>query len=349
MASVFISYSSGDKMFAKRLVADLEDSHIRVWIDESTLELGDSVPDTIAKGIEEADCIILILSHNSVASSWVNRELQIALEKERSVGHPLILPIRIDRCIPPHELSSRLYADVLSERDYDAVLDILVGSIREHAAWPKSIRLSAEELNIIETLESFVRDDRLLEYREECAEAEAFINDVSRKYPGRYDSYVRQLYNSARGIPTFKAGRINTAGAEAIRFDCNDLNRRVKHARTQEHERLSHLQEDLLSILDNQINTLMKLCATRGAESVTLSWRRRGWSYCFSFDCSDDTGTASDALNRFAQEYEAEIKPGDIISTIVRHYRDHGLEVYTSTDYIIFRWGGEIRKTDGSE
>jgi len=40
---VFISYSSPDRVFTRRLVRDLKDRDIPVWFDEAELDPGDSI------------------------------------------------------------------------------------------------------------------------------------------------------------------------------------------------------------------------------------------------------------------------------------------------------------------
>ena len=41
--SIFLSYSSEDKYFAKKLVTDLRMAEVRVWFDQGEIKLGDSL------------------------------------------------------------------------------------------------------------------------------------------------------------------------------------------------------------------------------------------------------------------------------------------------------------------
>jgi hypothetical protein len=50
----------------------------------------------IDEGIRSHDKLVLILSANSVASDWVETEVESALERERSEGKEVLFPIAID-------------------------------------------------------------------------------------------------------------------------------------------------------------------------------------------------------------------------------------------------------------
>jgi uncharacterized protein YjbI with pentapeptide repeats len=103
--SVFISHSSLDKEFARKLYDDLRSVGIKCWLDEKQLLPGDSVLGEIDKGIKLWDRLLLICSRNSLGPTtgwWVEQELERALAKERedrrrglSSGGALI-PITID-------------------------------------------------------------------------------------------------------------------------------------------------------------------------------------------------------------------------------------------------------------
>jgi hypothetical protein len=80
--SIFMSHSSKDKFFVRTLAEHLEKSGINVWLDEAEINIGDSLTEKIGEAIESTDYVGVILSHNSISSEWVQRELQIALQKE---------------------------------------------------------------------------------------------------------------------------------------------------------------------------------------------------------------------------------------------------------------------------
>jgi len=80
----FLSHSSKDKPFVRKLAADLVANGIKVWIDEQRILVGDSIPEKIAQGLAESDFFLIVVSHNSVESSWAKKELNSALSMKSS-------------------------------------------------------------------------------------------------------------------------------------------------------------------------------------------------------------------------------------------------------------------------
>ena len=66
----FISHSSKDKPFIRKLVADLTAEGVSVWLDEQRIRVGDSIPERIGQGLAESDIFLIALSENSVGSDW---------------------------------------------------------------------------------------------------------------------------------------------------------------------------------------------------------------------------------------------------------------------------------------
>nr|MDQ3820099.1 toll/interleukin-1 receptor domain-containing protein [Acidobacteriota bacterium] len=84
--SCFISYSSKDQDFAERLYADLQNKGVRCWFAPEDLKIGDKIRDRIDESIRLRDKLLLILSEHSIASEWVEHEVESALEEERQRG-----------------------------------------------------------------------------------------------------------------------------------------------------------------------------------------------------------------------------------------------------------------------
>jgi hypothetical protein len=95
--SCFISYSSKDQEFAERLHADLQDKKVRVWFAPEDLKIGDPFRQRIEESIRVYDKLLVVLSENSVNSTWVASEVEAAFEKERkNPGRTVLFPIRLD-------------------------------------------------------------------------------------------------------------------------------------------------------------------------------------------------------------------------------------------------------------
>jgi len=94
--SCFISYSAKDKVFAERLHADLQNEGVRCWFAPHDLPWGAKTWDTIDEAIRVREKLLLILSKASIASEWVEDEVNKAYAEERSRKKTVLFPIRID-------------------------------------------------------------------------------------------------------------------------------------------------------------------------------------------------------------------------------------------------------------
>lgn len=118
MARVFISYNHKDQELARRLAVDLRKSNHQVWEYSSEMNVGDSLIQRISDAIKNADFLIALLSENSIASNWVQKELRIALEMEISDSKIRILPVLIDAVELPIFLREKVFASLAREEDY---------------------------------------------------------------------------------------------------------------------------------------------------------------------------------------------------------------------------------------
>lgn len=126
----FISHSTRDKPFVRRLAADLVAHGVKVWLDEQRLLVGDSVPEKIAQGLAESDFFLIVVSADSVESEWVKKELSSALVHEIERRKVTVLPIRIDDAKMPNSIHDKLYADFRGS--YEAGFRKLLDSIKAH-------------------------------------------------------------------------------------------------------------------------------------------------------------------------------------------------------------------------
>lgn len=91
---VFISHASEDKKEIVRDLANLLASMgVRVWYDEFTLTVGDSLIDSINSGLKKSRFGIVIISKYFLEKKWPDYELKSLLTKEKK-GVKSILPIR---------------------------------------------------------------------------------------------------------------------------------------------------------------------------------------------------------------------------------------------------------------
>ena len=93
--SCFISHSSQDKPFARRLHADLQARGVRCWLDEEDMKSGRLIHDQIDRSIKSHEKILLILSENSMDSEWVKTEIIKARKCENKEGVRVLYPISL--------------------------------------------------------------------------------------------------------------------------------------------------------------------------------------------------------------------------------------------------------------
>jgi hypothetical protein len=117
MTKVFISHASPDRLFVDRLVIGLKGNDLSVWYDNTDLQAGDSLRQTIGQAIEGCDWLLVVLSKDSVKSPWVVQELNSAFAFEISRRSVFIVPALIDDCKIPAFLNDKVVADFRSSYD----------------------------------------------------------------------------------------------------------------------------------------------------------------------------------------------------------------------------------------
>jgi len=123
----FISYSSRDQEFAERLYTDLQSKGVRCWFAPEDIKIGDKIRQSIDESIRLYDKLLLILSTHSVASWWVEYEVEKALAKERQEQRTMLFPIRLDEQViqsttdwAAHIKETRHIGDFTGWKDHDA-------------------------------------------------------------------------------------------------------------------------------------------------------------------------------------------------------------------------------------
>jgi uncharacterized protein YjbI with pentapeptide repeats len=124
--SCFISYSTMDDEFAKRIHADLQNNGVRCWFAPHDLSIGEDILGGIDAGVRLRDKVVLILSEHSIRSGWVKDEVTAAFEEERKRGRSVVFPLRLDdtlmRTAEPWaaKLRARHIGDFLRWKEHDA-------------------------------------------------------------------------------------------------------------------------------------------------------------------------------------------------------------------------------------
>ncbi|MGH6846680.1 MAG: toll/interleukin-1 receptor domain-containing protein [Methylocella sp.] len=142
MYSCFISYSSKDQEFAERLHADLQNKGVRCWFAPHDLPIGAKTWDAIDQAIKLRDKLLLILSENSIASDWVEDEVNKAFAEERDRKQLVLFPVRIDDTVME---TSEAWARKL--RDQRNIGDFR--KWKDHAAYQKGLERLLRDLKVL--------------------------------------------------------------------------------------------------------------------------------------------------------------------------------------------------------
>lgn len=125
---VFISYASEDYGTACNIYDFLSMHDYLPWLDKKKLLPGEKWDYRIKKELRESDFIILLLSSISVAKrGYVQKEFKKSVEysEEKLYSDIFIIPIKIDDCDVPDELSSFQWAKFGSTNLEESILKSL--------------------------------------------------------------------------------------------------------------------------------------------------------------------------------------------------------------------------------
>ena len=86
---IYVSYSQKDKSIVQRICKKLKDKGLHLFIDYEQLT-GGEFAQVITKKIEAAEAIIFFYSNNTENSTWVKREIEYALSRNKCII-PLLL------------------------------------------------------------------------------------------------------------------------------------------------------------------------------------------------------------------------------------------------------------------
>ena len=125
--SCFISYSSKDEAFARRLHTDLQQKGVRCWFAPENMKIGDKIRPAIDQSIRVHDKLLIIISEHSIKSAWVEKEVETAFEEESKRKQTVLFPVKLDEAVM--ETNQAWAADIRRTRhignfrwwkDYDA-------------------------------------------------------------------------------------------------------------------------------------------------------------------------------------------------------------------------------------
>lgn len=129
LPSIFLSHNHADKPFVRRLATDLDNQGIPYWLDEAEIKVGESLIEKIRAGIDKVDFVAVWLSPDSVASPWVQREVDVAMNQEIMGRRVKVLPLMYRTCDLPGFLLGKRYANFTEDSRHPTAFEDLVKSV----------------------------------------------------------------------------------------------------------------------------------------------------------------------------------------------------------------------------
>jgi hypothetical protein len=131
---IFISHASEDKdAIVRPLATILERLSVRVWYDEFSLNLGDSLTSAIDKGLQESRYGLLILSKSFLVKNWPEYEYRSLMTREID-GERVILPLWYDVTKEDVKTFSLYLADIkgipISEENVKKIIPAILKVVR---------------------------------------------------------------------------------------------------------------------------------------------------------------------------------------------------------------------------
>jgi len=93
--SCFISYSTKNEEFARRLHSRMREANLRVWFAPEDVAGGKKLHEQLFEAIQLQDKLLLVLSNASIQSEWVMTEIRRAREIEKREKRRKLFPIRL--------------------------------------------------------------------------------------------------------------------------------------------------------------------------------------------------------------------------------------------------------------
>lgn len=138
MADIFIAYSRRDREFVRVLYDALSARGIKTWIDGQNIPIASNWWQEVEAGIAAASTFMIILSGDSVASRYCQREAEYAARQNKR-----IIPILRRDDFSPNDLSPAIAAlnwlDFRDSDSFDEALRSLVATLAGYGLAPQQV------------------------------------------------------------------------------------------------------------------------------------------------------------------------------------------------------------------
>lgn len=152
LKKIFISHASEDKDTIARPLANLlVESGFRVWFDEFSLKLGDSLKAKIDEGLSLADYGVVILSPSFFSKQWTRDELDGVVAMEHMRKKKVLLPIWHDlefNDVASYSPTLAGKVAIKSSEGINKVVESIVTAINNHQVFKSSDELERKTIYV---------------------------------------------------------------------------------------------------------------------------------------------------------------------------------------------------------
>lgn len=200
---LFISHASEDKdAIVRPLATILERMSVRVWYDEFSLQLGDSLTASIDKGLQESRYGLLVLSKAFLVKRWPEYEYRSLMTREID-GERVILPLWYDVTKEDVKNFSLYLADIkalsISSRNHGMVIPAILKVVRPDVFLELRMRGvlrkavsegSPEVVKMSEIKRATTKQSKLT--KQQLIRSKAVYYGIGRHLKRKFDDYVDQ-------------------------------------------------------------------------------------------------------------------------------------------------------------
>ena len=108
---VFVSHSHKDNAWCDGFVAELQNHGLDVWYDRAGLYVGAQWVKTLEQELQGRDTYLIVLTPDSWASQWVQRELDLALAQQKQIIGVFCKPTQVSGFITNYQLLDGAHLD----------------------------------------------------------------------------------------------------------------------------------------------------------------------------------------------------------------------------------------------
>ncbi|HEX2907062.1 MAG TPA: toll/interleukin-1 receptor domain-containing protein, partial [Phototrophicaceae bacterium] len=130
MGPIFLSYSRRDEDLMHRVRDSLRADGLEVWTDENLAPGTRSWKSAIESALENASCLVVILSPDSKKSAWVREEMNYA-EAQNIRIFPLLARGEAKTAVPFGFITAQ-WVDIRQENDFVSGMQKLAFTVRVH-------------------------------------------------------------------------------------------------------------------------------------------------------------------------------------------------------------------------